>query len=244
MTDDSEIPSPQGAPRRRASPRVSGRAAGATRDRLIDAALDAFGRYGFDAASTREIARLAGTNLAAIPYHFGGKEGLHIAVARHIADEVHGRLGGVVDQAEAALSAGTIDPPAARVMLHALLDSGAAMILGHPEAARWAPFIIREQAQPSAAFDVIYDGFMGRAHVVATRLFAIATGRPAEAEATIVRVLGLFGQLIVFRMARALVERRLGWTDYGPGEIALVTAMLHEHLDAMLDAQREAEAKR
>lgn len=236
MTGASETPPPQGARRRRPAPRISGRVAEATRARLVDAALDAFGRYGFDAASTREIARLAGTNLAAIPYHFGGKEGLHVAVARHIAEEVQSRLGGVVDQAEAALEAGTIEPPMARVMLHALLDNGAAMILGHPEAARWAPFIIREQTQPSAAFDAIYDGFMGRAHTVATRLFAIATGRPAAAPETIVRVFGLFGQLIVFRMARALVERRLGWRDYGPGEIALVTAMLHEHLDAVLDA--------
>lgn len=213
-----------------------GRAAEATRSRLIDAALDAFGRYGFDGTSTREIARLAGTNLAAIPYHFGGKEGLHIAVARHIAEEVKGRLGDVVDQAEAALQQGAIDRARARVILHALLDNGAAMILGHPEAVRWAPFIMREQMQPSPAFDALYDGFMGRAHVVATQLFALATGRQAEAPETIVRVFGLFGQMVVFRMGRAIVERRLGWNGYGPEEIALVVAMMHEHLDAILEA--------
>ncbi len=39
--------------------------------RLIRAALNAFGRQGFEAASTRAIAGAAGANLAALPYHFG-----------------------------------------------------------------------------------------------------------------------------------------------------------------------------
>lgn len=210
----------------------------ATRRRLIDAALDAFGKYGFDGASTRAIAKAANANLAAIPYHFGGKEGLHVAVAEHIVDEVTSRLGTVVGEAGRMLERGALGPVEARAMLHAMLENSAAMLLGHPEAIRWAPFIIREQMQPSAAFDAIYDGFMGRAHIMATRLFAIATGRDAAAQDTIVRTFALFGQLVVFRLGRAIVERRLGWTGYGPEEIRLVTSMLHDHLDAILDAER------
>ena len=37
-----------------------------TRAQLIEAALDVFGRRGFEGASTREIAKAAGANLAAI----------------------------------------------------------------------------------------------------------------------------------------------------------------------------------
>jgi TetR/AcrR family transcriptional regulator, regulator of cefoperazone and chloramphenicol sensitivity len=225
------------------TPKIGGKTAPArgaadeTKRRLLDAALDAFGRFGFDGASTREIARRAGVNLAAIPYHFGGKEGLQVAVARHIVDEITSRLGVVVDEADRMLEEGAVGPAEARVMLHAVLDNGAVMLLGHPEAARWAPFIIREQMQPSPAFDALYDGFMGRAHIAATRLFAIATGRDATAADTVTRVFALFGQLVIFRVGRAIVERRLGWTGYGPREIALVTAMLHDNLDAILDAE-------
>src|SRR3984893_2334354 len=43
-----------------------------TRARLIEAALDVFGRLGLEGATTREIGKQAGVNLAAIVYHFGG----------------------------------------------------------------------------------------------------------------------------------------------------------------------------
>jgi hypothetical protein len=39
-------------------------------------------------------------------------------------------------------------------------------------------------------------------------------------------------------MGRAMVDRRLGWSDFGPDEIALVTGLLRENLDAMIKAGR------
>ncbi|MEJ2642743.1 MAG: TetR family transcriptional regulator, partial [Desulfosarcinaceae bacterium] len=56
------------------------------RERLLEAAMDIFGRHGYDAATTRMIAAKAGTNIAAIPYYFNAKEGLYKAVVRHIVD--------------------------------------------------------------------------------------------------------------------------------------------------------------
>src|SRR5690242_3694147 len=47
-----------------------------TRERLVEAALDVFGRFGFEGATTRQIAKEAKANLAAIVYHFGSKEAL------------------------------------------------------------------------------------------------------------------------------------------------------------------------
>src|SRR3546814_4367559 len=64
-----------------------------TRQRLLDAAIDVFGRRGYEGASTRALAGAAGANLAAIPYHFGGKEGLYLAAATHIAEQIGGRMG-------------------------------------------------------------------------------------------------------------------------------------------------------
>jgi len=47
-----------------------------TRERIVRAALDAFATYGFDGASTRQIAALAGENQGLITYHFSTKESL------------------------------------------------------------------------------------------------------------------------------------------------------------------------
>ena len=89
--------------RRTSAARRKWRGQGAeTRQRLVEAALDIFGRLGFEGATTRQIANQAGTNLAAIKYHFGSKEALHIAVAEHIvaqncvAGRARARGGGIV----------------------------------------------------------------------------------------------------------------------------------------------------
>ena len=215
-----------------------GRSAAATRERLIDAALDAFGRNGFDGASTRDIARRAGANLAAIPYHFSGKEGLHRAVAEHIVDNIRANVGPLLDATEGHLHNNALSPALARRMLHLTIDRAADTLLGKPEAARWARFIVREQMDPTASFAVLHDGFMGRAHAMVTALYAAATGRDAAEPETAVRVFAILGQLLVFRMARGLVEARLGWHAYGPPEVAMVKAMLHDHLDALLAEAR------
>jgi len=48
-----------------------------TRDRILDTAERLFAEHGFQAASVRDITAKAGVNVAAINYHFGGKEPLY-----------------------------------------------------------------------------------------------------------------------------------------------------------------------
>ncbi|MCI0421987.1 MAG: TetR family transcriptional regulator, partial [Acidobacteria bacterium] len=52
----------------------------ATQPRILDAAEKLFARHGFESTSLRAIIASAGVNLAAIHYHFRGKEGLIRAV--------------------------------------------------------------------------------------------------------------------------------------------------------------------
>jgi AcrR family transcriptional regulator len=56
----------------------------ATRERIVEAALEAFAAKGFRGASTREIARRARTNQGLITYHFRSKEELWRAAADRI----------------------------------------------------------------------------------------------------------------------------------------------------------------
>lgn len=51
-----------------------------TREKIIEAAEDAFANRGFEGVSTREIAKGAGVKHTMIPYYFSGKDGLWQAV--------------------------------------------------------------------------------------------------------------------------------------------------------------------
>ncbi|MCL1857483.1 MAG: TetR/AcrR family transcriptional regulator [Kiritimatiellaeota bacterium] len=51
-----------------------------TRDRLLAVASDMFAALGYSQTRTQDICREAGTNPAAVNYHFGGKDGLYKAV--------------------------------------------------------------------------------------------------------------------------------------------------------------------
>jgi AcrR family transcriptional regulator len=201
-----------------------------TRAQLIDAALDVFGLLGFEGATTREIAKAAGANLAAIAYHFGSKEALHIAVAEYVAKSMRGVIEPTL--ADIAGPAATASPAAARSSFGRLIEAYVDIIVGSAEAERWARFIVREQMQPSAAFDVIY-GFMGWPIGVATRLVAVATGHP-ENEETKIRVFAMFGQVLVFRVSQALVTRHMGWLAIGTRERDEIKRVIASHVAAIL----------
>lgn len=58
---------------------------GGTTRRILAAASEVFARHGYANARVRDIVDAAQVNLAAVNYHFGGKEGLYTATLRHLA---------------------------------------------------------------------------------------------------------------------------------------------------------------
>src|ERR1700691_3821 len=121
-----------------------------TRQRILDAALSAFGEASFKAVTTRRIAQAAGVSLPTLQYYFGDKEGLYRACAQAIVERYR-RHTGAAAQAARALSedgaAGT-----ARAQLKALIRALAGFLVGSTEAERWAHFVARELRDPGPAF--------------------------------------------------------------------------------------------
>lgn len=176
-----------------------------TSQTLIETAIEQFGRHGFEGASTREIARASGTAMSSITYHFGGKQGLYLAAADHIAASVRQIQGPALEAARQVAENGT--RAQAIEALLALLDGFALMMIS-PQTEAWALFITREQQTPTEAFDRLYTGVMQG--VVDTFVAALARVRTDLPDGE-VRAMGilLFGQCLVLRVCRAAVTRIL-----------------------------------
>ena len=221
----------------RRKPRDAGQASGPdqTRLALIRAALTQFGRVGFDGATTRDIAAEAKANIGSIAYHFGGKEGLHEACARHIVDTMQELARPVLT---ALPDAGSLQPDQAEALLRLALERMAGFVIGQPEAGAIVSFILRELDRPTAALDTVYTGVFEPVHRRFCEVWAAATGEDAESDATKIRVFTLIGQVVYFRIGREAVRRRMGWDRVGEAETAQVVEAAQANLAAILAASR------
>lgn len=211
-----------------------------TRGALIKAAIQIFGLDGFDAASTRKIADAAGVNQALIGYHFRGKAGLYLAVFQDITDSIRERMGPLLAAVETELGSEELDARAdtdmaerSLALLHKLTDAFVAMLTSEASTA-WARLILREQQDPSEAFDVLYEGFMSSALHVVTRLIGRIRSVDASSSETSLVAITVFGQVLVFRAARAAIMRRMDWQQLGAAEIAAIQARVRRNVTAIL----------
>jgi AcrR family transcriptional regulator len=197
-----------------------------TRTRLLEAGLDHFGRVGFEGANIRAIAAAAGANIAAINYHFGGKRGLYLAVANHIVEGISGAIGPIAAEIIAIAAKPRLAPEEARAALGRFVRTAGRLLATSPKAERWARFILREQLDPTDAFEIIYNSIMGRMHRTLTALVAAVLALDPESDEARLEAFSLLGQALIFRFARAAVLRRMGWEAIGEEEADRIVAQL------------------
>jgi len=207
-----------------------------TRQKLLQAAIEVFGRQGYDGASTRALADAAGVNLQAIPYYFGGKEGLYQAMVAQIADDVAARMTPLRLRLQARFAAEAHGQPIiadeARVLLVDLLQTLAELLI-RPELESWARVIIREQMEPSPAFDTLFSIGMQPQVLAARRLVGRVLAAEPDSEAVGVRTLGLIGGILMFRTAHGAVMRVMGWSGIGPDQIAQIRRLVEEMVSGL-----------
>lgn len=204
------------------------------REALLDCAVDHFGRCGFEGAATRAIAADCGTAMSSITYHFGGKEGLYLAAAEHIAAQMSEHHRPALE-AIAASPVNTREDAIERLVN--VLDGLAATMLGE-RSARWARFITREQQEPTEAFDRIYSIAMRPVTDAFIQLIAIARPDLSEREHRATGFL-LFGQAMALRAGRASLCRVLGVEQPDAEAELLLRRRLAAHTRAILSAPPE-----
>jgi AcrR family transcriptional regulator len=205
---------------------MAGQARGpSTRERLIAAAVDMFGRKGFDGVGARELSSSAGAALAAIPHHFGTMEALYRAALQRVREELGAALAPAAERARAGLDGCPDDARRALAQLQAdLLD----VIVVRPEAETWAKLLLREHFDPGPAFDIVYQGAALGVIELMAALIARDTGRAAEEPRVLIEAFARMGEVLIFRTVRFAAARRLGWTTVGRDEAAMIADVLAE----------------
>jgi AcrR family transcriptional regulator len=117
-----------------------------TKERILTAAERLFGARGLAGTSLRSITSAAGVNVAAVHYHFGGRERLARAVfARSVAPVNDERL-----RRLAALEAAAA-PPGVEPLLRALVEPVFAAAARDPGLAELGALLLAERAEDHAA---------------------------------------------------------------------------------------------
>jgi len=203
----------------------------ATRQRILDAALKAFGDASFLAVTTRQIAEAAEVSLPTLQYYFGSKEGLYLACAEAIVEHWRSNMG-VASGAARALKVGC-SVEAARIHLKATIQSVAGLLVGSHELARWAHFVARELRDPGPAFEILYDRLWRPGIEITSRLIACILGMPESDPTPRIQALLLISGLLVFQSGRSMSLRAMQWKKIGPEEFAAVLSGVNAQIDAI-----------
>jgi TetR/AcrR family transcriptional regulator, regulator of cefoperazone and chloramphenicol sensitivity len=203
-----------------------------TRQRILDAALKAFGEASFRAVTTRRIAQASSVSLPTLQYYFGGKEGLYRACAQAIVERYRRNTTGSAAQAAKALKEDCASE-AARVHLKALIGALAGFLVGSKEAQRWAQFVAREMRDPGPAFEILYESLWRPGIELTARLIARILGRPDSDPAARIQALLLISSLLAFQSGRSISLRTMRWSTIGREEVAMVLSSLDAQIDAI-----------
>ena len=167
---------------------------GETRLRLLAAASEEFAQRGFANARVRHIIDQAKVNLAAVNYHFGGKEGLYRATLAHLTERR--AVGAPAGQRRQ----GT---PRARLERHLF---GLLERYLQPHGAALGRILAHEAMNPTAHLDdVIADSLGPELGFLRVLLAEAVPGAPAAALE--LAAIGVLGQCLLYQFAHTALGR-------------------------------------
>lgn len=197
-----------------------------SRARIVEAAGRLFATRSFSGVSVRELARAAKVNAAAISYHFGGKEGLYEAVLAQLVADTGPLMEPLIEALDRGVRAARGDRDALSRVAAEFIESLLKGVLLRRMHAWQMPLMLREFQDPSSGFAMVVRERIDPAHDAIARLVAAATGLdPRQPEAKLLAA-NFMGQCMMFGATRALIFARLGWSEYTPEHVALITRTL------------------
>ncbi len=206
-----------------------------TREKIMDAAGEVFGRRGYAAATVREICKRAGVNVAAINYYFQGKEGLYREVARDLISETFARFPVVAGDGE-------ITP---EQRLHTFIEATLRRLISPGGLSGYAgkgQLVARELADPSAILDTMVEDFIRPTAMVLAEIISELLG-PAASDRDVLKCqLSVIGQCFHYATGRPIITRLTGLDLSAEGVICeLADHVTRFSLAAIVGIRRQLE---
>lgn len=187
----------------------TGTASEQTRLRLLDAAREAFSQYGFQGATVREICRRAGANVAAVSYHFGGKDDL-LAEALNFA------------QLKSLQAANVKAGECPEVRLRLFIRDFMLMLLDEKNPSSQCRIMARELADPTPALDKIVREAIAPLHEFLGKLVCEITGNQVDETELRRCVHSILGQCLFYRHSHPVLQRLHPKLHYSHKEIETI----------------------
>jgi TetR/AcrR family transcriptional regulator, regulator of cefoperazone and chloramphenicol sensitivity len=202
------------------------------RQRLLEGSLRLFAQKGFAATSTREICQAAGLNVAAINYHFGGKDGLYREVLAMPVREMSARWTGF-DAPDLPL-AQSLERVLAAFMPSADSDRDP------QREAQMMRLHLREMVEPSDVYAALMSEFIRPHHAALSRLLARHVGTDPADDAVQQLVFALVAMAQDYCMSGPLMQQLAPALMNGPHAAPHVLPRLVRWACALVDAERRA----
>ena len=202
---------------------------------IIRTATRLFQIHGYEGTTTRDIARLAGVNVGALQYYFGGKAQLFTACAEALADQLESTLNlAGLDEVKASIPGATRNELLQR--FRSRLDRSIEHLASQaPDFARWR-LVAPGVTGSDLAFDIFYQRIYGRYFEFQTALVAGITGREVTDPATTMLSLDISARIYMIGDEREFYLRSMGWTDVDAGRLALLKDFIWGQILVTLEA--------
>lgn len=204
----------------------SRRQADSSRVLIIEAAISVFGRFGFEQATTRMIAKQANVNLGLLQYYFGGKEALYMACADHIATQMQPKLTGLRTLVESTLPAKGASLKAQSAAFSRLWNRAGGALLEKSGPGDWLLFVKREQISPGKAFDLLYDRLVSHLIEILSLPVARILGLSVKTDEVMINTIAILGSISVFQRIPRIALKAMNWPDLKGERLEQIKAVL------------------
>lgn len=207
-----------------------------TRQRILEAALELFGEYGFAGSSTRDIAARAGVNAPALRYYFHDKAGVYRACCEALADDAWRIVGPAIERAWGALHM-NVDVVALTDAFIGIQEAIASCVLAS-EGRYGGMFLFaprRTQYNPDSSAQILARRVREPLIEASAGLVARISRRAAHDPVTLIRTLSLHGALAVFNVAHSPALWIPGWQDLCPEQARQLMSAVSEQTRMLLD---------